>query len=220
MVESDQFDASAVHRALVSQHQVQTIDGPSALRFITTLHPDAVLVGSQSVKTQSPALLETLERDGHVPVVLVLERADELSSVADHNSVIVDYLIGSFEPLEAVFRLRRALHLPFSLADHSFTIHHGSLELDLRRKVTRINGNRVNLTGTEFQLLTHLARFAGEIYTRDQLADVVSPRSAKERIIDSHMSNLRAKLRVAGAPRLIETVRGEGYRLWSDAVAV
>ena len=93
----------------------------------------------------------------------------------------------------------------------------GALEVDTYGMVARVAGQALELTPTEFKLLHHLARTPGRAVSRTELYDAAMPESdAFERAVDIHITNLRRKLRDAGADNLIETVRGLGYRLESQ----
>ena len=92
----------------------------------------------------------------------------------------------------------------------------GSMTLDAPRMETTVEGRHVTLTPTEFQLLLHMARQPGRVFTRAQLLDAVHGVAVKsyERAIDAHVKNIRRKIeRDPRAPRLLQTVFGVGYRL-------
>jgi DNA-binding response OmpR family regulator len=91
-----------------------------------------------------------------------------------------------------------------------------SLTLDVPRMETSVEGRTVALTATEFQLLLHMARQPGRVFTRAQLLDAVHGVAIEsyERAIDAHIKNIRRKIeRDPRAPRLLQTVFGVGYRL-------
>ena len=72
----------------------------------------------------------------------------------------------------------------------------------------------LTFTATEFRLLAHLAKYPGKVFSRLDLLDAALPeRDALERVIDSHLKNVRRKLTKVGAGEMIETVYGVGYRL-------
>lgn len=90
--------------------------------------------------------------------------------------------------------------------------------MDLYGRVAKVDGYALELTPTEFKLLHHLAQTPGRAVSRSELFEVTLPESdAYERAVDIHITNLRRKLRDAGADGLIETVRGLGYRLHDHA---
>ncbi len=90
----------------------------------------------------------------------------------------------------------------------------GPLEVDAYRGRARVNGRPLDLTPGEFKLLQHLARTPGRAIGRGELYDAALPEGdGLDRAVDIHVTNLRRKLREAGAEPMIETVRGIGYAL-------
>jgi len=95
-----------------------------------------------------------------------------------------------------------------------------SITLDVPRMETTVEGRHVYLTPTEFQLLLHMARQPGRVFTRAQLLDAVHGVAIEsyERAIDAHIKNIRRKIESdPRAPRLLQTVFGVGYRLSDGA---
>ncbi len=93
------------------------------------------------------------------------------------------------------------------------------VEIDTARMRATVAGRRVDLTSTEFHLLTTLAAQPGRVFTRGQLLDAVHGVAIEsyERAIDAHVKNIRRKLEpTPGAPRYILTVHGVGYRFADD----
>ncbi len=96
----------------------------------------------------------------------------------------------------------------------------GDLELDLPRRRTTVAGHRVELTPTEFEVLTTLAREPGRVFTRAQLLDAVHGVAFEsyERAIDAHVKNIRRKIEDDPRdPRRLQTVFGVGYRVADEA---
>ena len=95
----------------------------------------------------------------------------------------------------------------------------GDLEIDTARRTVTLGDRPIDLTPTEFELLLHLARSPGRVYTRSQLLDALHGVAFEsyERAIDAHMKNLRRKLEPDAAhPRYLLTVYGVGYK-YADA---
>jgi DNA-binding response OmpR family regulator len=112
--------------------------------------------------------------------------------------------------VRAVLRRMEAATAP------SERIEAGDLALDLVRRRVTVGGHPVDLTPTEFELLSTLAREPGRVWTRAQLLDAVHGFSFEtyERAIDGHIRNLRRKLEpITGPPGLIRTIHGVGYAL-------
>ena len=99
------------------------------------------------------------------------------------------------------------------------TLQVADLELDLERMLVSVGDRRVDLTPTEFQLLSAMARQPGRVFTRAQLLDAVHGVAFEsyERAIDAHVKNIRRKIEPEPhAPRYLLTVFGVGYRLTDD----
>jgi two-component system, OmpR family, alkaline phosphatase synthesis response regulator PhoP len=151
--------------------------------------------------TAGVLILLLSERDGVDDIVEGLERSAD------------DYLAKPFHPRVLLARigalLRRGAVEPAAPAPLCF----GSLAIDGLAHEARVEGVRVALTKTEFDILHLLARHPGRVLSRDQIIDAVRGESAAitERAVDFQVAGLRRKL--GAAAELIETVRGVGYKL-------
>jgi DNA-binding response OmpR family regulator len=127
-----------------------------------------------------------------------------------------DYVTKPFSPKELVARVRAVLRRAEGLRSPTDVIRVGSdVELDVPRMEARFGGRRIELTKTEFQLLSTMARQPGRVFTRAQLLDVVRGVAFEsyERAIDAHVKNIRKKIeRDPRSPRYLLTVFGVGYR--------
>ena len=121
-----------------------------------------------------------------------------------------DYLTKPFSPRELVLRVKKLLQRGRS--EEAETLRFGDLLIDVPRHLVSWRGQRMELTATEFKLLTVLARRRGRVQTRDHLLrDVWEYNSLVDtRTVDTHMRRLREKL--GPAAKYLDTVRGVGYR--------
>jgi len=122
-----------------------------------------------------------------------------------------------FSPRELILRVRAvARRKPDQGAAKPIPIRAGLVELDRAAMTATIGGKKLGLTSTEFRLLELLVRRAGNIQSRESLLSEVWGYQAHldTRTVDTHVRRLREKLGRAG--RMIETVRGSGYRLSSS----
>ena len=94
-------------------------------------------------------------------------------------------------------------------------ISFGVLSLNVERRTCLVKGALVDLTGTEFEILRMLMRRPGIVYSRDQILQQAWPENVyvSDRTIDSHVRNLRGKLRAAGCGDAIRTVHSVGFQL-------
>jgi DNA-binding response OmpR family regulator len=133
-----------------------------------------------------------------------------------------DYITKPFNPKEMVSRVRAVLRRSQMSAEKRNRLELGDLSVDLEKREVRSSGRLVELTATEFELLSALAERPGRVYSRLQLLDIVQGYAyvGYERTIDSHVKNLRKKLEPdPDHPRYVITVRGVGYKLAESANA-
>jgi two-component system phosphate regulon response regulator PhoB len=147
-------------------------------------------------------------------IVLVSARDDEMERVLGFENGADDFVGEPFSERELVVRLRALLRRGrrSERPEAAEELAAGALRIDLRRGLVEVGGERVRLTPREFEVLRHLALHEGRVVARGALLEAVDGEShASERLIDTYVKSIRAKL---GAARdLVETVRGVGYRL-------
>ncbi len=121
-----------------------------------------------------------------------------------------DYITKPFSPRELVARVRTVLRRARPPAGAEEVLRVGAVEVAVDRRRVRAGGVEVDLTSTEFDLLAHLVRTPGRVYSREQLLSAVwgYTASAGTRTVDVHVAQVRAKL---GPASPIRTVRGVGY---------
>jgi DNA-binding response OmpR family regulator len=190
-------------------------DGTSGLDMARQNRPDLVVLDLGLPRLDGLAVARALRRESDVPIIMLTARVDEADRLAGFELGADDYITKPFSPRELVARvssvLRRARHTPatgarFDVAD---------LSIDVARMRVERRGAPIDLTATEFQLLTALARYPGRVFTRTQLLDAVRGMEVEsfERAIDAHVKNVRRKLeRDPHRPRYVLTVYGIGYR--------
>ncbi len=162
-------------------------------------------------------VLQRIRSASQIPVIMLTARGDEADRISGLESGADDYLPKPFHPRELIARIRSVLRrrsapMPAKvLLIGDLEIHPGS-RLVLRQK--QQEKEEVELTGAEFDLLLLLVRAAGEVISRDELAQGALGRSLApfDRSIDNHISSLRRKLgnKLDGVER-IRSVRGNGY---------
>jgi DNA-binding response OmpR family regulator len=145
---------------------------------------------------------------------MLTARTDEADKIVGLELGADDYLTKPFSGKELVARVRAVLRRT-QASEKSDLIRVGAVEIDVLRMTVTVAGKPVELTATEFQLLTAMARQPGRVFTRGQLLDAIHGEAfaAYERAIDAHVKNIRRKLEPdPRAPRYLHTVFGVGYR--------
>jgi DNA-binding response OmpR family regulator len=161
-------------------------------------------------------VLRRLRATTRTPVLLLTARGEDVDRILGLELGADDYLPKPFNPRELVARIRailRRTQTPAVAALPSL-LQVGDVELDTSTRMVRQAGVAIDLTSVEFNLLEVLLRFAGQVISREKLADAALGRKFApfDRSIDMHVSKVRKKLGdTGGAGDHIKTVRGVGY---------
>lgn len=169
---------------------------------------DVMLPGGDGRK-----VLRRVRMSSSVPVIMLTARGDEADRISGLQAGADDYLPKPFSPQELIARMRAVLRRNRPVATNDlFKI--GDLEIhNVSRQVLQ-DGTPVSLTSAEFDILVLLARSAGKVLSRDEIAEAAlgRPVAPLDRSIDNHISNLRKKLGAKfGENERIRNVRGTGY---------
>ena len=198
-------------------HVISAGDGGEALCAFRQHHPDLVILDLTLPTIDGLDVARSLRRDGDVPIIMLTARTDETDRVAGLELGADDYVTKPFSAREIVARVRAVLRRAQSAQVRDEVVRVGdAIALAVARMETTVEGRPVTLTATEFQLLLHMARQPGRVFTRAQLLDAVHGVAVEsyERAIDAHVKNLRRKIeRDPRAPQHLQTVFGVGYRL-------
>ena len=191
-------------------------DGTEALMRARTERPDLVVLDLGLPGLDGLDVTRSLRRASGVPIIMLTARDDEADRIVGLELGADEYVTKPFSPRELVARVRAVLRRRDAAAEGAETLNAGDLVLDVPRMRAEVGGRRVELTTTEFQLLSAMARQPGRVFTRSQLLDAIHGIAFEsyERAIDAHVKNIRRKIEPdPRAPRHLLTVYGVGYRL-------
>jgi two-component system response regulator CpxR len=174
--------------------------------------PCVVILDAALLDGNALEVLRRIRLQSWVPVILLAARPDRADRVASLEAGADDYWVRPLDPDEVVARVHALLRrsgLPPLTPAGRLAVSGVTIEPALRR--VSIDGERIEVTSREYELLEYLVRAAGRIVSRDELMAVVVQRDASpfDRALDVHISRLRRKL--GGRRMLIRTVRGAGY---------
>jgi DNA-binding response OmpR family regulator len=150
---------------------------------------------------------------------MLTARSEETDRVVGLELGADDYITKPFSPKELVARIRAVLRRADATLGGGAVIRAGDVTIDIPKMRVNVGDDDVDLTTSEFELLTTLARHPGRIYTRAQLLDEIHGISLEsyERSIDAHVKNIRRKIEPdPRKPRYLLTVYGVGYK-FADA---
>ncbi len=191
-------------------------NGADALSRYREGSPDLIVLDVAMPGMDGFAVLQEVRRTSDTPVIMLTARAEEIDRVVGLELGADDYVTKPFSPRELVARIRAVLRRghPARL-DHDDVIEFAEITIDLARREIHVDGDAVELTALEFDLLAALASAPGRVFTRAQLLERVWGWDyfGAERVVDVHIGNLRKALGDdAAEPRFIATVRGVGYK--------
>lgn len=223
IVEDDSAVKSLIATALKVQgyRLLEASTGGAALLEATTKNPDVIILDLGLPDADGIDLIRQVRTWSHTPIIVVSARTEDADKVAALDAGADDYLIKPFSPRELVARVR-ALFRRAHQADEPQVevLDFGDLVIDISGHKILVEGKEVDLTASEFKLLTTLARHPGRVYNRMELVEKVLGYDFEgyERTIDSHVKNLRAKLGDdPKKPKWLYTVHGVGYRFEAPA---
>ncbi|WP_341719298.1 response regulator transcription factor [Micromonospora sp. FIMYZ51] len=189
----------------------------TGLRDALDDRPDLVVLDLGLPDLDGRELLRMLRAVSAVPVIVATARDDETEIVRVLDAGADDYVVKPFTAAQLDARIRAVLRRgPGGAADEDPTIMIGGLRIDPRSRQVSLDGEPVELTPREFDLLRHLASRTGEVVTKRELLTEVwqIPYGGADKTVDVHLSWLRRKLgESAQQPRYLHTVRGVGVRL-------
>ncbi|MBL0207514.1 MAG: phosphate regulon transcriptional regulator PhoB [Propionivibrio sp.] len=200
----------AGHRAMPAD------SAEEAVRLINESLPDVVLLdwmlpGMTGI--QYARRLRSVERTRYLPIIMLTARGEEHDKVAGLEAGADDYLTKPFSPRELLARIKAVLRRRApQMTEDSVEVE--GLRVDPVTHRVSGNGQALDLGPTEFRLLHFFMTHAERVHSRTQLLDQVwgDHIFVEERTVDVHIRRLRASLEQTGHDRLIQTVRGSGYR--------
>jgi DNA-binding response OmpR family regulator len=186
-------------------------DGSGGLAAVRRLSPAAVVLDVGLPGLDGVEVCRRLRAEQNwTPILFVTARDDEVDRILGLEMGADDYVTKPFSPRELVARVRTVLRRAGPAAGADEVLRVGGVEVAVNRRRVQAGGAEVALTSTEFDLLAHLMRAPGRVYSREQLLSAVwgYTASAGTRTVDVHIAQVRAKL---GRASPIRTVRGVGY---------
>jgi DNA-binding response OmpR family regulator len=199
-----------------SGHDVESADTALAgLELVVQAQPDLAIMDLGLPDLDGSDLLRMIRSVSDVPVMVITARGADESVVNILDAGADDYLIKPFSVAQLEARIRAILRRGLT-GDNDGPLTVGDLVIDRKARDARLNGDQLELSPKEFELLSLLAEREGEVVSkREMLAEVWrEPYGGSERTVDVHLSWLRKKLgETASEPRYLKTVHGVGVKL-------
>ena len=189
-------------------------DGAQAVDAFRQASPDLVLLDLMLPGLDGIEVAERIRASSGTPIIMLTAKSDTADVVRGLESGADDYMVKPFNPKELVARVRARLR-PSSAGAASQSVQVGDLTIDVAAHEVRRGDTRINLTPLEFDLLLALANKPQQVFTREMLLEQVwgYHYKADTRLVNVHVQRLRAKVEHdPDNPRIVQTVRGVGYR--------
>ena len=189
--------------------------GDTGLSIWEHKHPDLVILDLNLPGMDGLDVAREIRRKASTPIIMLTARVEEADQLIGLELGADDYITKPFSPRLVIARVRALLRRSEAGATTPQVLRVGDLEIDLDAHTMMRAGQFIDLTPTEFNLLTTLAAQPGRAFTRLQLLEAAQGMAYEgyERTVDAHIKNLRAKIETdPKKPHLIETVFGIGYR--------
>ena len=207
--------ASALGYAHTDVEVTEAGDGEEALDLVRRTAPDIVVLDLMMPMRDGFSVLEELRRESAVPVIVLTARGLEHDKIRGLELGADDYMVKPFSPRELVARIQAVVRRTTPAAQRPGTIERGDVRIDLAARKVYRGSEEIRLTPIEFNLLVELASRAGEAVSHEALLTKIwGPEYRTEgHYLKVYVGRLRDKLEAEPAsPKLIETVRGVGYR--------
>jgi DNA-binding response OmpR family regulator len=226
--EQDIADLVALHLADLCDEVVVASDGHEGMRQATTQDWALIILDLRLPGPDGLEICRAVRRErAYQPILMLTSKSSELDRVLGLETGADDYLTKPFSVLELAARVRAILRRvenlqPEPVKKDKNAITAGPIEIDPSRRHVTLDGEAVDLTAREFDLLEYFARHPGRVFRRAELLDRVwgYGHEGYEHTVNSHINRLRAKIEGDPAhPEVIVTVWGVGYKFSEQAAA-
>lgn len=190
-------------------------NGREALFIARQEKPDLIVLDIMMPEMDGHEFMRVHRQERPTPIILLTAKVEEDDKIIGLELGADDYVTKPFSPRELLARIRAVLRRGTQPVDGSARLRAAGLSLDLERFLVEVDGERIDLTRSEFDLLAILMGSPGRAFSRLDLLDRLQGTTfeGSERTIDVHIKNLRSKIEPnPRKPRYVETVYGVGYR--------
>lgn len=216
LIEDEEKLARMVELELTYEgYQVEkAFDGRTGLDRALAGAADLILLDIMLPGTDGLKVLETIRSTpaySKLPVILVTAKTGEIDAVKGLDSGADDYITKPFGVMELISRVKALLRRIDRVKKED--LNYGTIRIDVSRHTVQVDGNEVELTYKEYEILKYLMKNRGIVLTRDSLMEKIWGYDFEHgnRTVDVHIQSLRKKLGTAGDA--IKTIRNVGYKI-------
>lgn len=199
-------------------HISEAVDGEEALNIFKSENFDLIILDLMLPKISGEEVCQKIRQISEIPIIMLTAKSTEEDKISGFNYGADDYLTKPFSPRELLVRTRAILRRSGSMEKASIiSLNSGEFKIYPDEMTVKKEDKDCELTSTEFKILMTLINNAGQVLSRDQLADKVMGLefSGFDRTIDAHIKNIRKKMGLE-KDQYIVTVYGAGYKFTGD----
>jgi len=221
LVVEDDADSASILQAYLEKDGFDVhiaSDGRRGIDAHAQWKPDIVLLDIMLPEVSGTDVLSAIRRTSQTPVLMLTALGDEPDKIGALRYGADDYIVKPYSPREVVARVHAVLRRAVPPSSSSTTFSDGPLVVDMQAVTAVVNHPTrgkvtLDLTPTEFGILALLVKTPFKAFTRVELLEACLPDSdALERVVDTHVHNLRRKLDAVDVRGVLVTVRSVGYR--------
>lgn len=192
--------------------------GEAGIAALDRQRPLLVILDLMLPDTTGEEVCQSVKDTADIPVIMLTSKSSEEERVAGFALGADDYIVKPFSPRELVYRVKavlKRLQRSDAASPAAMSFNSGALVIDEQTYTVAKSGAAVDLTPTEFKILSTLAGYPGKVFTREELVERALGYQFEgyERTVDAHIKNIRHKIEDdPKAPALILTIYGVGYR--------
>jgi DNA-binding response OmpR family regulator len=222
LVVDDKANVRTLLREYLAEEGFRVVDaenGQKALYVARHENPDLIILDIMMPEMGGYDFIRAYRKEKDTPIILLTAKLEETDKVLGLELGADDYVTKPFGMREMVARIRAVLRRTSRAAPRDEILRGGGIELHRGNHTVRVDGERVDLTPSEFDLLAVLMAAPGRVFSRAELLERLQGTAFEgvERTIDVHVRNLRTKIEADPSnPTRIETVFGIGYRFRSE----
>jgi len=198
---------------------VTAFNGKEALAVAQKEKPELIILDVMMPEMDGYEFMRQHRTENNTPIIMLTARVDDDEKVIGLEIGADDYMTKPFRPRELVARVRAVLRRAGEKEPSAKVLRAADIVLDRDSRTVKVGEEFVDLTPSEFDILSALMSSTGRVYSRLDLLDIIQGvrYEGYERTIDTHIKNLRSKVEQAPrSPKYIETVYGVGYRFKRD----
>lgn len=189
-------------------------DGNSALDYFDKNSYNLVILDRMIPDISGEEICKYIRQKSEVPIIMLTAKIEDEDRIDGFNFGCDDYICKPFNVKELVLRVKAILKRSINIQDKEILTFGDYLEINTLSHEVKVKQKEVLLTNTEYKILLRMACNPRRVYTREELLENTIDNNYEkvDRVIDSHMKNLRQKLQIDENIKIIQTVYGVGYK--------